>query len=74
VIVDEDIDPGSPEQVEWAIATRVQADRDVLVIPDQTGSSLDPSAKHRPGKKSRTAKMIVDATRKGGGHYARVVE
>jgi 2,5-furandicarboxylate decarboxylase 1 len=74
VVVDEDIDPGSPVDVEWAIATRFQADQDLTVLPDRTGSSLDPSARHEPGKKSRTAKMIVDATRKKGGPFARVRE
>jgi 2,5-furandicarboxylate decarboxylase 1 len=62
VIVDSDIDPFDPAEVEWAIATRFQADRDLVVLADQPGSSLDPSAIHRPGQKSRTAKMGLDAT------------
>jgi 3-polyprenyl-4-hydroxybenzoate decarboxylase len=33
-----------------------------VVWPDQGGSSLDPSALHAPGFKSRTAKVGVDAT------------
>jgi len=45
-----------------AIATRFQADRDLLIFTDQPSSSLDPSAKHVPGLKSRTAKMGIDAT------------
>ena len=44
------------------MATRVQADRDVLIFPDQPASSLDPSARHAPGQKSRSAKMGIDAT------------
>ena len=62
VVVDADVNPYSPAEVEWAIATRFQADRDLVVLPDQPGSSLDPSGLHQPGKKSRTAKMGLDAT------------
>jgi 2,5-furandicarboxylate decarboxylase 1 len=62
VIVDEDIDPFDPASVEWAIATRFQADRDLLTLADQPSSSLDPSAKLVPGQKARSAKMGLDAT------------
>ncbi len=62
VVVDLDVDPFSPAEVEWAIATRFQADHDLLIFCDRPGSSLDPSARHVPGQKSRTAKMGLDAT------------
>jgi 2,5-furandicarboxylate decarboxylase 1 len=62
VIVDADIDPYDSAEVEWAIATRFQADRDLIVLSDQAGSSLDPSGRQEPGKKARTAKMGLDAT------------
>jgi 2,5-furandicarboxylate decarboxylase 1 len=62
VVVDDDINIHDPAQVEWAIATRFQASRDLVVLPDQPGSSLDPSATHVPGQKTRTAKMGLDAT------------
>jgi UbiD family decarboxylase len=62
VIVDYDVDPFDPAAVEWAIATRFQADRDLIVLTDQPGSSLDPSGHHVPGQKSRTAKLGLDAT------------
>ena len=62
VVVDEDIDIFDPNDVEWAIATRVQAGRDVMIFPDQPASSLDPSARHIPGQKSRSDKAGVDAT------------
>lgn len=72
-VVDDDIDPGDPVQVEWALATRFQADRDLTVLYDQPSSSLDPSAQHVEGQKSVTSKMILDATRKAqGGPYERV--
>jgi 2,5-furandicarboxylate decarboxylase 1 len=62
VVVDEDIDLYDPFDVEWAIATRFQAHRDSIVLEQQPGSSLDPSAMHVPGKKTRTTKMGLDAT------------
>jgi UbiD family decarboxylase len=62
VVVDEDIDIDDPLQVEWAIATRFQASRGLLVLCDQPGSSLDPSATHVPGRKTQTGKVGVDAT------------
>ncbi|HJJ89956.1 MAG TPA: UbiD family decarboxylase [Methanocorpusculum sp.] len=42
VVVDEDINIYDPNDVEFAIATRVRADRDVMIIPGVRGSSLDP--------------------------------
>lgn len=62
IIVDEDVDIYDPFSVEWAIATRFQADKDLLIKEMQTGSSLDPSGLHVPGEKTRTAKMGIDAT------------
>ncbi len=59
VVVDDDIDITDEREVEWAIATRVQPDRDVVVIPDCKGSSLDPS---QDSERHVTAKWIIDAT------------
>ncbi|MDD3493608.1 MAG: UbiD family decarboxylase, partial [Candidatus Thermoplasmatota archaeon] len=42
-VVDEDIDIHDPAQIEWAMATRFQGDRDMIVVRDK-GSSLDPSS------------------------------
>ena len=61
-IVDEDVDIFNPIAVEWAMATRFQGDKDMIVKPDQSGSSLDPSGKHEPGKKTLTTKIGFDAT------------
>lgn len=61
-IVDTDVDIYDPAQVEWAMATRFQADKDLYVYANQPGSSLDPSGSHIPGQKSRTAKMGLDCT------------
>jgi len=57
VVVDPDIDPEDPAMVEWAIATRFQADRDLVVVEGARGSTLDPS-----GREGYTAKMGLDAT------------
>ncbi len=62
VVVDGDVDLYDSGDVEWAIATRFQADRDMVLLRDQPGSSLDPSASHSAGQKARTAKMGFDAT------------
>jgi UbiD family decarboxylase len=59
VVVDEDIDLDDPEAVEWAISTRVQFDKDLLLKPGELGSSLDPSADQVT---RRTAKAGLDAT------------
>jgi 2,5-furandicarboxylate decarboxylase 1 len=61
-VVDTDIDIYDPLSVQWAMATRFQADRDLMIFTDQPGSSLDPSGTHEAGKKSRTAKMGFDCT------------
>ena len=58
-VFDDDIDIMSPEEVEWAIATRVQADKDIFIIPNSFGLRLDPSAT----AEGVTAKMFVDATK-----------
>jgi UbiD family decarboxylase len=61
VVVDEDVDVFDEAQVLWAIATRVQADRDVHIIPQHLGMgcTLDPST----DELSRTARMGIDATK-----------
>ncbi|UCH31855.1 MAG: UbiD family decarboxylase [Candidatus Bathyarchaeota archaeon] len=62
VIVDNDINIYDPNEVEWAIATRFQANRDAVILPNQRGSSLDPSGDLSEGKKAKTCKMGLDAT------------
>ncbi len=58
-VFDDDIDITNPEEVEWAIATRVQADKDIFIIPNSFGLRLDPSAT----SEGVTAKLFVDATK-----------
>jgi len=59
-IVDDDIDPNDAESVEYAMATRFQADSDLVIIKNVRGSSLDPSSDQ---KKLKTAKLGIDATK-----------
>jgi 2,5-furandicarboxylate decarboxylase 1 len=61
VVTDEDIDVFDPVEVEWAIATRVQADRDVMIITNARSKPLDPSLPPVKGVPT-TAKMGIDAT------------
>ena len=42
-VVDDDIDPNSADAVEYAMATRFQADKDLIILTKVRGSSLDPS-------------------------------
>jgi len=58
VVVDEDIDPEDPHDVEYAVATRVSGDRDVMVITGVRGSSLDPCQL----EDGTNVKIGVDAT------------
>jgi 2,5-furandicarboxylate decarboxylase 1 len=49
--------------VEWAIATRVQGDKDVVIIPGSRAKPLDPSlAVTPPGVVPTGAKVGIDAT------------
>ena len=58
VVVDEDVDIHDPAEVEWAVATRFQADQDLVIVPNSQGSKLDPSTRNGVG-----AKMGLDATK-----------
>lgn len=58
VVVDEDIDPHDPWDVEYAIATRVRGDQDIMVITGARGSSLDPCRL----EDGTNVKVGVDAT------------
>ncbi len=58
VVVDEDIDIYDPVDVEWALSTRMQPDRDVIIVPRIACSTLDPSVP----KPRTTAGWGIDAT------------
>ncbi len=63
VVVDDDIDVHNAMDVEWAIATRVQGDKDIIVIPGARAKPLDPSLAVMPhGVVPTGAKVGIDAT------------
>lgn len=59
-VVDDDVDIYDMREVQWALATRFQADRDVLLLTGLQGYPIDPSVKD-----GVTAKLGLDATKKG---------
>ncbi|HEY1611109.1 MAG TPA: UbiD family decarboxylase, partial [Paraburkholderia sp.] len=69
IVVDTDVDVHDATEVEWAVSTRFQADRDLVVIPGALGSVLDPSTTVGQPEDAPThqqgisAKMGLDATR-----------
>ena len=71
-IVDDDIDPADPIQVEWAIATRVQPHRDIEILSELPGIILDPSLPRGEQRPPLTSKMIIDATRYDAKDFAPV--
>jgi UbiD family decarboxylase len=59
IVVDDDINPSNPTEVEYAISTRCQADKGLLIIQNVKGSSLDPSSDQQ---NLLTTKFGIDAT------------
>ena len=59
IVVDEDVDVYDDRWVLWAVATRSQWDKDLLVVADSFGSQLDPSA----GRNAMSARGGIDATK-----------
>lgn len=70
IVVDEDVDVYNEEEVLWALATRLQADKGVTVIPQHLGMgvTLDPSSDDL----SRSAKMGIDATKPLSGFAPKI--
>lgn len=59
ILVDDDVDIEDAEEVEWALATRFQADRDLIMVPQLRGQPIDPSS----GEGFATTKIGMDATK-----------
>ncbi len=57
IVVDDDIDIRDPRDVEYALATRMEASRDLIVIPEARGHEYV-----RSGKQGIIAKLGIDAT------------
>jgi UbiD family decarboxylase len=83
-VVDEDVNIYDSKVREWVVATRVQADHDVLIIPGMVGMALDPSAQGRVGDpvrlgiferaRNHKAVMGIDCTKPLGVPFEKVVE
>lgn len=75
VIVDPDIDVHSSEEVEWALAFRVQPHRDVIIVPSVPAGPSDPSADLSQPRPKRVASCIgIDATRPFGQDFYEVAD
>ena len=48
IVVDDDVDIFNINDVMWAIATRVRAEKDIVFIPGAKGAILDPTSDPRP--------------------------
>jgi UbiD family decarboxylase len=59
IVVDEDVDIYDLEDVMWAVATRVKAEKDVLMVPGVKAAIIDPTSD--PATFTVT-KMGIDAT------------
>src|SRR5437762_539759 len=75
VVIDDDSDINNPTDVEWAIATRVQGDRDIVIVPNSRAKPLDPSLPQGAGVVPTGTKVGIDATIPEGipkEHYERI--
>lgn len=65
IVTDDDIDIYNPDELDWAMTFRVQADHDVLIISGARGKHIDPSVRAwalGKGGLPTTAKLGIDAT------------
>lgn len=67
IVVDEDVDILNMNDVMWAIATRVRAEKDIIFIPGAKGAILDPSS---DPETFTLTKMGIDATKPSGRDFA----
>ena len=71
IIVDDDVDVFDMEDVMWAVATRMRADKDISFVHGAKGAILDPTSD--PSTFTVT-KMGIDATRPAGLDFAERLE
>ena len=65
IVTDDDVDIFNQEELEWALAYRVQADKDIIIVQDTRGKHLDPSTRSwelPPGQLPTSARIGIDAT------------
>lgn len=68
VVVNGDVDVRNPLDVEWAVATRFQADRDLIVLSGLKGQPIDPSS----GDGFISSKIGIDATRPSARGFEKI--
>lgn len=68
VVVNEDVNVHDPLEVEWAVATRFQADRDLIVLSGLKGQPIDPSS----GDRFISSKIGIDATRPSTSGFEKI--
>ena len=67
IVVDDDVDIFSMNDVMWAVATRVRAEKDIVLVPGCKGAILDPTSDPQT---FTLTKMGIDATRPAGKDFA----
>ena len=67
IVVDDDVDIFDLNDVTWAVATRVRAEKDIFFIPGAKAAILDPTS---DPENFTVTKMGVDATRPAGRDFA----
>jgi UbiD family decarboxylase len=69
-VVDDDVDIFDLEKVWWAIATRTQADEDIIIFPRVVATAMDPSV-----RKLRVGSSLgIDATKSFGQRFPEIVK
>src|SRR5262249_57136281 len=58
IVVDDDVDVFNINDVMWAVATRVRAEKDIVFIPGAKGAILDPTS---DPERFTLTKMGIDA-------------
>jgi len=67
IVVDEDVDIYDMNDVMWAVATRVQAEKDIAMVPGCKAAILDPTS---DPETFTVTKMGIDATKPVGRDFA----
>lgn len=67
IVVDEDVDIYNMNDVMWAVATRVRAEKDIVMVPGAKSAILDPTSDPTT---FTVTKMGIDATRPAGKDFA----
>ncbi len=65
IVTDDDINIYDPNEVEWAVTFRCQADKDIVILSGMKAKHVDPSVRPwemKPGELPLTPKFGIDAT------------